>query len=185
MTTIPSLLNELDRRLSNMIRIGTVSECDFEKNSVRTTLGNLKTAWLPVMQICVGDVRSWIPPTIGEQGIILSPNGNLSSGIFLRGIYQTQFPAPSENENRHVFEFKDGTMLSYDDEQHCLEVKLSDGGSACLIASGGVTVSGNATITGDLTVTGSINSGRDQVAGGISTQNHTHTCPDGAISLPQ
>jgi phage baseplate assembly protein gpV len=57
-------------------------------------------------------------------------------------------------------------------------VELKQSGEIIINAPAGLTVNGN------ISVSGSINASSDIVGGGISLDNHTHTCPDGETSPP-
>ncbi|MCY1381814.1 hypothetical protein D9M69_697700 [compost metagenome] len=59
-------------------------------------------------------------------------------------------------------------MIDYDHASHRLSATLPAGGTASLIAPGGVQIQGDVAITGQVTVT------QDVVAGGISLIHHRH-----------
>ncbi|WP_264735495.1 phage baseplate assembly protein V [Wolbachia endosymbiont (group A) of Rhinocyllus conicus] len=117
---------ELNRRLANIIRIGLVKEVDYEKARVRVKVGEFLTDWLPWITTRAGEDRSWFSPDIDEQVMVLSPYGELSLGVVLPAIYQQKY-FPSEcRKDAHILEFKDGTKLSYDKENHHLEIEVVD-----------------------------------------------------------
>ncbi|WP_264338638.1 phage baseplate assembly protein V [Wolbachia endosymbiont (group A) of Cheilosia soror] len=117
---------ELNRRLANIIRIGLVKEVDYEKARVRVKIGEFLTDWLPWVTARAGEDRSWFAPNIDEQVIVLLPFGELSLGVVLPAIYQQKY-FPSEcRKDAHIFEFQDGTKLSYDKENHHLEIDVVD-----------------------------------------------------------
>lgn len=187
-------INELDRLLSNIIRIGTLAQIDFSVNKARVKMGELLSGWLPVLSVRAGTLRSYSPPTVNEQVILLAPGGNLSGAVILRGLYQSRFPAPSNSEKLHTLVFLDGTELSYDEDTRTLsgtvkgDVQLHVDGNVKIVTEKQVQITATAgvTITGNLTVNGGITSTGDQTAGSISQMNHTH--PDalcGATGKPQ
>ncbi|WP_353271716.1 phage baseplate assembly protein V [Wolbachia endosymbiont (group A) of Nomada goodeniana] len=119
-------ISELNRKLANIIRIGLVKEVDYEKARVRVKVGEFLTDWLPWVTVRAGEDRSWFAPNIDEQVIVLSPFGELSLGVVLPAIYQQKY-FPSEcRKDAHIFEFQDGTKLSYDKEKHHLEIDVVD-----------------------------------------------------------
>ncbi len=119
-------ISELNRKLANIIRIGLVKEVDYEKARVRVKVGEFLTDWLPWVTARAGEDRSWFAPNIDEQVIVLSPFGELSLGVVLPAIYQQKY-FPSEcRKDAHIFEFQDGTKLSYDKEKHHLEIDVVD-----------------------------------------------------------
>ncbi|MFV0989770.1 phage baseplate assembly protein V, partial [Wolbachia endosymbiont of Nasonia giraulti] len=70
-------ISELNRKVANIIRIGVVKEVDYEKAKVRVKIGELLTDFLPWITSRAGEERSWLPPSINEQVVILSPLGEL------------------------------------------------------------------------------------------------------------
>ncbi|MFP3032292.1 MAG: phage baseplate assembly protein V, partial [Wolbachia sp.] len=73
-----------------------------------------------------GEERSWLPPSINEQVVILSPLGELSLGVVLAGIYQQNYSAPENSEMINSLVFQDGTKLLYDKESKNLEISVVD-----------------------------------------------------------
>eukprot|EP01037_Dinobryon_pediforme_P027421 gene27421-30306_t len=63
-------LSDIARTIANLIRIGVISEISSDR------------------------ARTWWAPSIGEQLIVLSPDGDLSKGKILPGLYSQGFPAP-------------------------------------------------------------------------------------------
>ncbi|WP_341813310.1 phage baseplate assembly protein V [Wolbachia endosymbiont (group B) of Germaria angustata] len=119
-------ISELNRKLANVIRIGIVKEIDYEKAKVRVKIGELLTDFLPWITSRAGEERSWLPPSINEQVVILSPLGELSLGVVLAGIYQQNYSAPENSEMINSLVFQDGTKLLYDKESKNLEISVVD-----------------------------------------------------------
>ncbi|WP_349966981.1 phage baseplate assembly protein V [Wolbachia endosymbiont of Armadillidium arcangelii] len=119
-------ISELGRKLANIIRIGVVKEIDYEKAKVRVKIGEFLTDYLPWITSRAGEERSWLPPSINEQVVILSPLGELSLGVVLLGIYQQKYSAPENKKEVSSLTFQDGTKLSYDKDKHHLEIEVVD-----------------------------------------------------------
>ncbi|WP_341822986.1 phage baseplate assembly protein V [Wolbachia endosymbiont (group A) of Clivina fossor] len=119
-------ISELQRKLANIVRIGVVKEVDYEKAKVRVKIGELLTDFLPWITSRAGEERSWLPPSINEQVVILSPLGELSLGVVLAGIYQQKYAAPENKKEINSVKFQDGTRLLYDKEKHHLEIEVVD-----------------------------------------------------------
>lgn len=119
-------ISELSRKLANIIRIGIVKEVDYEKAKARVKIGEFLTDFLPWITSRAGEERSWLPPSINEQVVILSPLGELSLGVVLAGIYQQNYSAPENSEMINSLVFQDGTKLSYDKESKNLEISVVD-----------------------------------------------------------
>jgi phage baseplate assembly protein V len=117
---------ELNRKLANIIRIGLIKEVDYEKARVRVQVGEFLTDWLPWITARAGEDISWFAPDIDEQVIVLSPFGELSLGVVLRGIYQEKYPAPENKKEINSIKFQDGTKFTYDKEKHHLEIEVVD-----------------------------------------------------------
>jgi phage baseplate assembly protein V len=167
-------VTELDRRLSNLIRLGTVQEVDYQNAKVRIKSGDILTGWLPWTTQRAGGNISWHAPEIGEQIVVLAPSGELNQGVVLPGIYQAQMPAPVATPDKHHMVYSDGAVLEYDRATHHLQAILPDGATVQLISDGGITIKGNITLEGDINMTGTLTSDIDVVANGISLHNHKH-----------
>ena len=154
-TPTPDNTADLARRLANLLRIGSIAEVDHAAARVRVQSGALLTDWLPWMAGRAGDVRSWSPPSIGEQVLLLAPSGELGEAVVLCGLYQDSAAAPSANGSADVRSYPDGAVISYD---HGSGQLLASGvQSATMQASGSVTIdSPQTTITGQLTVQGQL-----------------------------
>ncbi|KLT22638.1 baseplate assembly protein GpV [Wolbachia endosymbiont of Armadillidium vulgare str. wVulC] len=119
-------ISELNRKLANVIRIGVVKEIDYEKAKVRVKIGEFLTDWLPWITMKAGEDRSWLPPNIDEQVIVLSPFGELSLGVALAGIYQQKYAAPKNKKEINSVKFQDGTKFTYNKGKHHLEIEVVD-----------------------------------------------------------
>ena len=76
---------ELNRRLANLIMLGKVVEADCTQTTpkLKIKVGELQTAWLPMLTQRAGPDLSWWPLEVGEQVVVLSPSGELAQGIVL------------------------------------------------------------------------------------------------------
>jgi phage baseplate assembly protein V len=124
-------IGEIERRLSNVVRPGTVLEADYEKARIRVALGRNKTAWLPWMTSRAGNDRTWHAPEVGEQVLVISPSGELSQGYVMPGgIYKNDFPANGDSETVSRTTYGDGAVIEYDREAHAYAATIPAGGSA-------------------------------------------------------
>lgn len=129
---------ELLRLINNLIRLGTVAEVDYATARLRVQIGELLTAWLPWLELRAGTTRTWSPPTVGEQVLVLSPGGDLAAAIVIAGIYQQAHPAPSSDPSVIGKWLPDGTRVEYDHSAHTLTVRCV--GDVAVHAAGKVTV---------------------------------------------
>lgn len=161
-------ISELERRLANVVRHGTVAEVDVARG-VRLRLGGTDAEpflgpWVPYGQ-AAGALKVHTPPSVGQQMTVFSPAGDFRQGTALPMAWSTENPSPSGATDENVVTFGGVTM------------KLT--GEAVEIAIGGVKV----TISG----TGlAIDGGEITHNGHKIDDSHKHTGvqPGGARSGP-
>lgn len=175
---------ELERTRANLIQVGTVAAREGAR--ARVTLGELTTAALDVLQLRAGKDRTWWPPSVGEQVVVLCPDGDPALGIILGSLYSGAHPAPGESGDLHRTEYGDGAVIDYDSATHSLTATLPAGGTADITAPAGITANtqgaaqitaaGGATITapliqlaGNVEVAGTIVMGSGLAGGAIGT----------------
>lgn len=164
---------DLLRRLENVLRPGTIAAVDHAAARVRVASGDLLTGWLAWLESRAGNVRTWCPPSVGEQCLVLAPGGDLAAGWVLVGSASEGHPAPSASASLHRTQYPDGTVVDYDHAAHALTVTLAPGGSASLTAdqihiTGAVEISGPVAITGASLTHNGINVGSTHTHGGIT-----------------
>lgn len=145
-------LTELDRRLANLIRCGTVAELDAGNARVRVRSGEILTGWLPWVAVRAGADRSWSAPEPGEQVLLLAPSGDLGLAFVLPGIYQQDFPAPANSAEVQRAVFDDGTTVEYDRSNHVFSFSIAAGGKIRIV--GDVEITGKVTVTEEVTAAG-------------------------------
>jgi phage baseplate assembly protein V len=177
--------DDAPRQLANLIRFGTVQTVAGKR--VQVKIGGLLTRPLPWVSPRAGKTKSWSPPDIGEQVVVLSPSGDLGAGIVLGGVFCDAHDIPDEaNANTIVMAFGDGAVLLYDQVAHLLKGTLPATGRVEITAPGGFTFTGDVDIDGQLSVSHAatfeqtvhasqdITSDADVKAGNISLTNHPH-----------
>jgi phage baseplate assembly protein V len=121
-------LGELERRLSNTIRPGTVLEADYAKARIRVQMGDNTSAWLPWLTSRAGEDRTWHAPEVGEQVIVMAPGGELSAGYVMPGgIYKNDYPANGDKAEISRTTYKDGAVIEYDRDNHAHLIELPEG----------------------------------------------------------
>jgi phage baseplate assembly protein V len=173
------------RSLANLIRFGTVHAVAGKR--VQIKIGGLLTRPLPWVSTRAGKTKTWSPPDIGEQVVVLSPNGDLGAGVAIGGLFCDAYDVPDEaNADTVVMAFRDGAVLLYDQAAHVLQGTLPAEGRVAVTAPGGFTFTGHVAIDGELSVSHAatfqqtvhanqaITSDADVKAGDISLQNHPH-----------
>ncbi len=162
-------LTDTQRRLANIIRIGTIEEADFATARVKVRFGEILTGWLPFGGQRAGGMRVWNPPSVGEQVVVLSPSGDLTQGVAIPGLYSDAKPAPGSTGTAVNIVFPDGSTLSWDGGD-----LVFTSTAAVKIVAPTIRLEGAVTVIGNIDQTGGITSSGDHVAQGVSLKAHTH-----------
>jgi phage baseplate assembly protein gpV len=108
-------LAEMERRLANVVRLGTVKEVDPAKGKVRVEIAKdpeglpVLTPWLKWSERA-GKIKTWLPPSVGEQVKVIAPSGDLAQGWVDAGGFSDANPAPSSDGSEHVVTIDDITF---------------------------------------------------------------------------
>jgi len=130
---------DIERRLGKLIQPGTVIEADYKVARVRVSLGKNVSDWLPWMTARAGEDKTWHPPEIGEQVLVVAPSGNSESGFILPGaVYKNDFPANGDKVDVSRTTFKDGAIYEYDRENHARLISLPEGKSTVKVGENAV-----------------------------------------------
>lgn len=181
---------EIQRRLANIIRFGTIAEVNHATARARVKSGEILTDFLPFVTMRAGTTKTWSPPTVGEQCIVLAVNGEFTTACVLVGLYTKNSPSHSPDE--HVFEFADDAKITYNQATGALSVTgiktatiqaASQIDIQCPIVNikgnvnidGSLSTTGTSTTKGNISTQGSVSANGDVTGGGISLQNHVHT----------
>ncbi|WP_025152001.1 phage baseplate assembly protein V [Morganella morganii] len=109
-------LNELERLISNLLRVGVVEAVDTEKMVCRVRAGDILTDWIRWGADRAGAGRSWWAPVAGEQVIIGAVNGELTTAFVLCSLYSDANGAPSHSAQAMHKTFSDGAVIEYEPE---------------------------------------------------------------------
>ena len=101
------------QRIANVNRIGTIIAVDYERARARVKSGGIETDWLRWTTERNGLVRTWNPPTVGEEVELVALDGSTESAYIGQSFYNDAFPAPSHDGNLVVVEFSDGTRIEH------------------------------------------------------------------------
>ena len=179
-------LIEALRRLANVVRVGAVAQVDLPNARARVRYGadpdGALTGWLPWIAGAAGEDRSWRPPSIGEQVLLLSPSGDLAAGWILPGAYSGAYPPPDDSAGKSVMHARDGAIISYDTKAHVLAAVLPAGGSASIEAPDGIEITGDVEITGGVTITGNVDINGDAGASGAISSQASVSDPQGSMA---
>lgn len=168
---------DADRAIGDLLRLGVVRSVDLDAGKVVVAIGDQETPpsdWL----MTVGDTTVWIPPTVGQQVLVLCPEADVDQAIVLNGLPSSAFSALFLGLKAAI-RFADGAQVDYDPEAAALRVQTP--GKVTVVAPGGVAIEGDVGIVGDLSVdgnvsaTGTANAAVDVVGAGKSLKGHKHT----------
>ncbi|SFD68025.1 phage baseplate assembly protein V [Thiohalospira halophila DSM 15071] len=142
-------LIDLARRLSRIVMVGTVEEVTAKPPRARVRIGDAVTAPLLWVNARAGDTRTWDPPSIGEQVLLLSPSGRTEQGVVVAGIYGPDGEANGSSLTEARTDYPDGSWETHDEEAGDRGLKIT--GNATISVDGDVTVitKGNATVQAD------------------------------------
>lgn len=152
-----------------LLRYASITSVDHSAAHVTVTLDDGVTSpALPWLAPRMGETKAWLPPSVGEQVLLLCPGGEIGAGIVLGGVPSTANPAPMD-EPVALVRFKDGAIISYDPDASELLIQLPSGATTVLASDGGVDIIGDVNLTGKLTASD------DVLAGSISLKSHKHS----------
>jgi phage baseplate assembly protein V len=156
----------------NVALIGSICEIDPENRAlVKVQIGDMRSDFLPVAMFANSFLRGFSPIRIGEQVMVISPFGEAGRGIVIRSIFNVDCKEPAgSNEHTQVFEYEDGTRISYD--TNAKELRIDAAGSINIKAT--TTHIGNVTIEGNLEVVGNIHATGSIIDEGGNTNHHGH-----------
>jgi len=160
-------LSALQQALDGVIHFGTVVESKASEGKAlcRVKIHERVTPLLPVQRIGNSVVKIWIPPLVGEQVIVLCPNGNTDSGVVLPSIFNTECREPKGANSANLI-VEIGSVRIECDESQCSIISPS------MITLDTPLVK----MSGDLVVDGEISDSRGDLTG------HTHDTTDGATA---
>jgi phage baseplate assembly protein V len=169
-------------RHNDLLRVGTVIEIDFDGGAVRVDLADeeaeesFESDWIPWAAPRAGDTKIWLPPSIGEQVAVWSPDGDLEAAHVGASLFSDENAEPGDGP-APLIRFVDGAEIKYDPATHHLTAILPDGGQVTITAPAHLTINADngVTINGDVQVNGTLTASTDVIGGGKSLKNHKHT----------
>lgn len=112
-------VEELRRIQENTIRVGTVADVDAAKGLARIDIGTDKNPlisdWRPWTEQA-GAIKTWVPPSIGEQVRLISPAGEIAAGWIDRGGFSDTNPQPHDRPAEAVLTIGDTRITKKGDE---------------------------------------------------------------------
>ena len=187
---------EHDRMLAGLVKPCYVVALDLAAVPpvCRVSDGEWTSAWVRWHSLAAGKARHWRPPSMNEQGALISTSGDVSQGTFVPGLYGNAGPAPDTRDHVERWLFDDGGSLTYDWEAKRYSIVLPSGSvdievgssaatvtdNAVVVTSGAIALDGDVTIFGDVLINGALRVTADILGGGSiidtagNTPNHQH-----------
>jgi phage baseplate assembly protein gpV len=151
-------ISELFRRVNNLLRVGVVVAVDYGTARAQVKIGKNTTDFIPWL---TPSTNVWIPLAVGEQVLVLSPNGDLRMAMILPALYQNAKPAPSSDTNL--------IRIVSDVEQTGNKII-----TGTLQTTDSITTDAKITATGDITTDGKMTASGEVEGNGIKLSTHTH-----------
>ena len=165
---------DIQRLIGDLAREGVVVSVDHVTGTARVEFADeLTTGDIPWLEGRAGSTRTWSPPAIGEQVVVLAPEADTARGIIIGSLSSDTHPHPA-NDTSTLTEYADGARIGYDPASHALTAILPAGASVRIDADGGLSLKGNLTVDGDIRSTGTMSADTDVVGAGKSLTNHVH-----------
>ncbi len=166
---------DIQRRIGDLVREGTVVSVDLNAGTARVEFADeLATGDIPWIAGRAGSTRSWSPPAIGEQVVVLAPEADTARGMIIGSLSSDAHPHPA-NDASTLTAFEDGATVSYDPKAHSLMAYLPADATVFVFAGGGLHFTGDLTVDGDVHATGTVTGDADVVGSGKSLKGHVHT----------
>ena len=119
---------QMDRMLAGLLIPCYVVAVDLVDAKVRVTDGgDWTSAWVRWHSLAAGKARHWRAPSIGEQGMLVSPSGEPAQGTFVPGLYGNAGDRPDNRDHVEVWRFDDGGSIVYDWAANSYTIKLPTG----------------------------------------------------------
>ncbi|WP_294356090.1 phage baseplate assembly protein V [uncultured Sphingomonas sp.] len=154
------------RLLGDLAREGVVESVDLRAGTARVRFGDLVTGDIPWLAARAGKMRIYAAPSVGEQVVVISPEGRTSAAIIIGSLSSDQHPHPADDSSA-VIAFDDGAEITYDPDGHFLIARLP-AGSFVQVEADDIYLRGNLHVTGTVEATG------DVVGAGKSLRDHVH-----------
>lgn len=74
---------EADRRIANVLAVGSIVSIENTTGRARVRIGDLETPPIPVMQIRSGAIRMHWMPSVGEQVTLAAPSGDMARAFVM------------------------------------------------------------------------------------------------------
>ena len=135
-------VTELERRVENMQRHGTVAEVDATTSRVRLIIAGTEeepmlSPWVRPAQMA-GALKVHALPSVGQTMTLFSPAGEMAAGVAVPFTWSNDNPSPSDSADANVVSF--GSVRV---ELTAEGLKITAGGTVVDITGDGMAIAGN------------------------------------------
>lgn len=110
-------LRDIEERLNNILRVGTISSANAEEGTVRVLFrdkDSMVSYDLPVLVRQTLRNKDYFIPDVGEQVLcVFLPNG-MEQGFCLGAMYNAKDKPTISDPNKRRIDFEDGTWIEHD-----------------------------------------------------------------------
>lgn len=146
-------MTEMNRALSNLIRVGNIRAVDAANALVRVAFGGCVSDWIPWGTSRAGNRRDWTMPNVGEQVMVFAPFGDPTQAVVGPSIFQDDFSAPATSPDKDVTVFPDGTTFEYDSATNTYTQTIAGSGNWVFNLKNAQINTETATVTAETSVT--------------------------------
>ncbi|GEM_PF-3465393 len=147
---------DINRKFANMITIGVICEIFIENNkhTAKVDINGRVSDELPILSLASELFKISTPYEIGQQVIVLSPDGG-DWGVIIGSLYSQKISEPSIfKDGVYGFEFKNGTKIYHD-------IKMN---KTNITTNGIIDIVGKVTVNGDFHVNGKITDSKGAIS---------------------
>jgi len=178
-------VTDLERRVTGMMRHGTVAEVDMDMLRVRLDLGpahggvgRFLSPWIPYAQFA-GALKVHTPPAVGQQFMMVSPTGEFQQAVAVPLHWSQPNPSPSDRQDENVLTYGDVRIEVRDSE-----VVFRVDGTTVTINGEGVQIDGKLHVTETIKANGPIQGAVVGPPGPASAPTVPGPGGTGAIKVP-
>jgi len=139
-------VEETERRLANVMRPGRIAQVDAGKGLVKLAYAkdeagaDVISPWVPWVERA-GGIKTWTPPSVGEQVLMFSPSGDISGHSWaLPGGFSRANPQPHDTGGEHKMTNGDTSVLITGDRIELTATTIVLSGAVHLGGEGGALV---------------------------------------------
>lgn len=136
-------IQDLNSRLSNIIRIGTVTSVKPEKQTARVVFSDrdeTESYDLFVMVKNSKENKDDHMPDIDEEVLCVFLPIGIETGFIVGAYYSNENTPPASTNDKRITKYKDGTTVSYDRASHALDINIPENGSVNITVNGPATI---------------------------------------------